>query len=422
MATLDFNHPIAPEDTYSVAGKQLKFDSADDIKPYLEEMAKVPHLKKIDFSGNTIGIEASEALAKAIRAHGSEIEEVNFSDFYTSRLNTEIPQSLEYLLPALLTLPKLSVLNLSDNAFGLQTIDPIEKFLPDAVALEHLVLSNNGMGPYAGARIGKALFKLAHNKKKHYKDAEQVRHLKTFICGRNRLENGSTDYLSLGLAANDQLETIRLYQNGIRPQGVSKLIRNALAGLKHLKHLDLQDNTITKASSEDIAATLGASKWVNLKELNLNDALLQKQGGYLILKALLDGKPHPELTALRLQFNELDEKSLEILPLLIEKNLPNLQVLELNGNVFDEESKHLVAINEIFDKRGFGELDELDELEEPDSEEEDEDSEEEEEEEEAEAFDPQAAADELLKELQSETKEDKEEEDLVAKLESTHIA
>ena len=107
-------------------------------------------------------------------------------------MNTEIPQSLEYLLPALLKLPNLKLINLSDNAFGLQTIDPIEAYLAKAVSIEHLILSNNGMGPFAGSRIGGSLFKLAKAKK-----AEGKESLKTFICGRNRLENGSVNYLSV---------------------------------------------------------------------------------------------------------------------------------------------------------------------------------------------------------------------------------
>ena len=70
-----------------------------------------------------------KALSEALLKHKDTIVEINFSDLYTGRLNTEIPQSLEYLLPALLKLPNLKLINLSDNAFGLQTIDPIEAYL-----------------------------------------------------------------------------------------------------------------------------------------------------------------------------------------------------------------------------------------------------------------------------------------------------
>ena len=45
------------------------------------------------------------------------------------------------------------------------------------------------------------LFKLAKAKK-----AEGKESLKTFICGRNRLENGSVNYLSVGLRNHKDLK------------------------------------------------------------------------------------------------------------------------------------------------------------------------------------------------------------------------
>ncbi|KAF6072534.1 Ran GTPase-activating protein 1 domain protein [Candida albicans] len=130
MASVEVELGVTPETTYSISGKQLKFDSESDIAPYIKELTEKENVKKVDFSGNTIGIEASKALSEALLKHKDTIVEINFSDLYTGRLNTEIPQSLEYLLPALLKLPNLKLINLSDNAFGLQTIDPIEAYWP----------------------------------------------------------------------------------------------------------------------------------------------------------------------------------------------------------------------------------------------------------------------------------------------------
>lgn len=130
MDSFEVELGVTPETTYSIARKQIKFNSHDDIKPYLEEIAAFKDLKKLDFSGNTIGVEASESLSEAILAHKDTIVEIDFSDMYTGRLNTEIPQSLEFLLPSLLQLPNLKLVNFSDNAFGLQTIDPIEDYWP----------------------------------------------------------------------------------------------------------------------------------------------------------------------------------------------------------------------------------------------------------------------------------------------------
>ena len=366
MASVEVELGVTPETTYSISGKQLKFDSESDIAPYIKELTEKENVKKVDFSGNTIGIEASKALSEALLKHKDTIVEINFSDLYTGRLNTEIPQSLEYLLPALLKLPNLKLINLSDNAFGLQTIDPIEAYLAKAVSIEHLILSNNGMGPFAGSRIGGSLFKLAKAKK-----AEGKESLKTFICGRNRLENGSVNYLSVGLRNHKDLEVVRLYQNGIRPAGISKLVEQGLSNNKKLKVLDLQDNTITTRGAIHIAESL--SNWPLLVELNLNDSLLKNKGSLKLVEAFHAGDEKPQLITLKLQYNELETDSLRVLADAIASKLPQLKFLELNGNRFEEDSEHIDKINGIFEERGYGEIDELDALEELDSEEEEDD-------------------------------------------------
>lgn len=403
----------ASEKTYSLAGKQLKLDSVKDIEPYTKEIEASAGLTKLDLSGNTLGIEASEALGKAILKHKDTLSEINFSDLYTGRLNTEIPHSLEHLLPALLKCSNLKTVNLSDNAFGLQTIDPIEEYLAKAVSIEHLILSNNGMGPFAGARIGQSLYKLAQAKKSSGKQS-----LKTFVCGRNRLENGSTDYLAIGLRNHEDLEVVRLYQNGIRPAGIMKLIKYGLSFNKHLQVLDLQDNTFTANASDALAESL--SSWKDLREINVNDCLLKPKGSVSLLKELSEGPTRSSFTTLKLQYNELEADSFQYLVKAIKEKLPNLEVLELNGNRFEEEDENVKHISEIFEERGKGELDELDDLEEIDSEEE----EEEEEEDETETLDEDTEANltQLEKDLQSKGQEkDASVDDIAKELSKAHI-
>lgn len=414
MALLKVDLGITPETTYSLAGKQIKFDSAESISSYVLDLVSQKNVQKIDLSGNTIGIDASEALSKAIVAHKDTLLEVDLSDIYTGRLNTEIPQSLQHILPALLQCSKLLLVNLCDNAFGLQTIDPIEDYLAKAVTIEHLILSNNGMGPFAGARIGTCLFKLAKAKQAAGKPS-----LKSFICGRNRLEDGSTNHLSIGLRNHKDLQVVRLYQNGIRPKGIARLLRDGLSRNKELQILDLQDNTFTAKPSAVLAETL--DQWPKLKELNLNDCLLKASGSLLLAEALSKGEPKPLLETLRLQYNELEEDALKILAEAVIAKLPNLKVLELNGNRFEEDSPSLEKITGVFEDRGHGEVDELDDLEEIDSEEEEEDDEEsvDEAEEEQEDVD----LDQLEKELAGISVEDKDQsvDSLADKLSGAHI-
>lgn len=411
MASVTVDVGVTPETTFSLAGKQLKFDSKSDIEAYLTDLHAQEKVTKIDFSGNTIGIEASEALSKAILKHKETLAEVNFSDLYTGRLNTEIPQSLQHLLPALLECPNLKIVNLSDNAFGLQTIDPIEEYLGKAVSVEHLILSNNGMGPFAGARIGKSLFKLARAKAARSKPS-----LKTFVCGRNRLENGSINYLAIGLRNHADLETVRLYQNGIRPAGIAKLISQGLARNKKLKVLDLQDNTITTSAAIPLAQSLGA--WEQLMELNLNDCLLKPKGSLVLVDHLHDGNVKEHFYVLKLQYNELETDSLKKLVHVITKKLPNLKVLELNGNRFEEDSEYVEALTELFEERGFGELDELDDLEELSDVEDESDDENED------GFeDSEIDLDQLEKELAGKSVEvdDKSVDDIASELAGTHL-
>lgn len=362
--------PVTAENTFSLAGKQLKLDTAKDINSYLGDLAARKNVVKIDLSGNTIGIEASEALAQAILKHSETIEEINFSDIYTGRLNTEIPQSLDHILNAFLQCPNLTTIDLSDNALGMQAIEPVEAWLAKAVSMEHLILANNGMGPLAGARIGKSLFKLAQEKKKMGRAS-----LKTFICGRNRLENGSINYLAIGLRAHKDLETVRLYQNGIRPAGIAKLLLQGLSQNSNLKVVDLQDNTITTSAVVGLVRAL--ESWPNLVELNLNDCLLKSKGSLLLADKLAEGDKRPSFEVLKLQYNELEVDALKKIAVAVEEKLPNLKLLELNGNRFEEDSEYVDAITAVFEKRGSGELDELDDLEEIDSEEEDEEDDEE---------------------------------------------
>ncbi|AGO10977.1 AaceriAFR525Cp [[Ashbya] aceris (nom. inval.)] len=360
-------------ETFSIAGQALKLTSRADMEAQLGGLAEREVVRKIDLSGNTLGAEASAALAEAIQEHAcvrEHLEEVNFADLYTSRLVEEVVESLQVLLPALLACPRLAVVNLSDNAFGLRTIEALENYIAHAVGLRELLLANNGMGPFAGERIGRALYALAVRKR----EAGQPP-LEVFVCGRNRLENGSARCLALGLKSHgDGLRTVRLYQNGIRPSGIATLIRHGLRHNHKLEVLDLQDNTLTQGASEVLADALPVWK-DTLRELNVNDCLLKAGGCESVLRAL-GAHNFAVLDTLKLQYNEMSQAALEniLLPALEGENLSALRSLELNGNRLEEDSDALQTLQEVFK----GELDELDDLEEPDSDAEESDESEEE--------------------------------------------
>lgn len=332
---------------FSIANKALRLSSKEDAEQHLKELCTYDKVTKIDLSGNTIGVGASAALACYITESAvvrENVVEINFADLYTSRLVDEVVESLNLLLPALLKCTKLESLNLSDNAFGSRTIDILERYISNAVNLKHLILSNNGMGPFAGERIGKALYILASRKLRAQKPM-----LETFICGRNRLENDSAKFLALGLKKHGEgLKVVRLYQNGIRPGGLVTLLKYGLKFNNKLEVLDLQDNTFTSSASEVLADVLPLWK-DTLKELNVNDCLLRAKGSDVLVKVLSDHK-FAVLEKLKLQYNEMRQKTVEsfLIPAMKNGNISSLKLLELNGNCLEENSEALDALQLLF--------------------------------------------------------------------------
>lgn len=53
--------------SFSIKGQGLKLDSAADMQPHLDALAVLgPDVEEIHLGGNTLGIEACEALAKVL--------------------------------------------------------------------------------------------------------------------------------------------------------------------------------------------------------------------------------------------------------------------------------------------------------------------------------------------------------------------
>ncbi len=356
--------------SFSVGSINIHFDTYESVKSISDEIKKLSKVTSIDLSGNTYGIEASKAISEILVLDNvkDSLNSINFADIFTGRLKEEIPESLTYLLPALLKCPKLNTIDLSDNAFGLVTVGPLEDFLSKHVPLKNLILENNGLGPNAGSRIGKALTKLANAKKESKSDIK----LEKIVCGRNRLENGSMEAWSEALSTHKYIKELRLKQNGIRQEGIELLMEKGLSYCPDIERLDLQDNTFTVKGSRALVKEL--PKWTKLVELAISDCLLSSKGGRLLGQALID-VPVPTLEILRLQFNEIDSKGVKLIFNAIKENLSKLQTLELNGNYFSEDDFTVEEITNLFEERGFGELDELEDMEEPSDEEDEEDEE-----------------------------------------------
>ena len=237
-------------------------------------------------------------------------------------------------------------------------------------SLRTLKLSNNGLGPTGGATVAGALLASAEKAKKEGRTSS----LRRIICGRNRLENGSAATWAKAFAALGSLVEVRMPQNGIRMEGIALLVEG-LRSNPSLEVLDLQDNTATESGSRAIALSL--SSWPKLTSLNLSDCLLKPRGGITLAKTLATGS-NPLLTSLKLQSNELDARSIDILAQAIKEHLGGLVELELNGNRGEAEDECYIRIGEALEGWGHADaLDELDEMEEAESDEEEEEEEEE---------------------------------------------
>lgn len=300
-------------------------------------------------------------------------------------------------------------LDLSDNAFGPAGAQPLIDFLSNTKTLQTLRLNNNGLGLGGGAMIAQALQANADKAKEEGRASS----LRTIICGRNRLEDGSSDALARAFSSHGTLEVVRMPQNGIRPDGIRTIVQG-LQDCKNLRHLDLQDNTFTVKGSKALAKALPS--WPQLEVLNVSDCLLSKKGGVAVFTALEKGQ-NKQLKELLLQYNEIQADGVQILAKAIQSHLNLLEKLELNGNKFEEDHEVVEILKEALATWDHEDaLDELDEMEDIDSDEEDEEDSDEE------------SETELVKEAEeAEAKEPKvkvnpaEDEDLAEKLAKTHI-
>ena len=402
---------------FSLKGQALKLDTAADLHKHTALLEQNADVEEVHLEGNTIGVEASQALAKILETKQS-LRSANLADIFTGRLLAEIPDALDALLKALLKCPRLRTINLNDNAFGLNTVEPLRPFLSQHTPLQHLYLNNNGLGPAAGTLVAEALAQLAENKTAAKKKGHDVPDLETVVCGRNRLETGSMVAWVKAYTTNNKVKTVKMVQNGIRQEGIATLLQHGLSKCSQLETLDLQDNTFTSLAAKTLSTVVPS--WAALRELGVGDCLLSARGGRMLGDALAEAQ-NKRLEILRLQYNEIDSKGIKALADAVASTsaLPRLRRIELNGNKFAEEDPSIESLRELLEKRkeehaeeypdvdeddedawGIDELDDLEDEEDEDEEDEgeDEDAEEADAEREKAVKDAEAAEDEPVAE------------------------
>ena len=371
---------MSPSNIFSLSGQSLKLDTVEHIEPHLKPLIASETVTEIHLGGNTFGAPACETLASVLKTKKT-LQTAKLDDIFTSRLLSEIPPALSSLLTALLELPNLHTVDLSDNAFGLNTVEPLVDFLSKHVPLKNLILQNNGLGPNAGTLIANALTALAERKEETRKSGKEVPDLETVICGRNRLESGSMSAWAKAYRAHRKVKMVKMVQNGIRQDGISLLLTDGLVWCEELEVLDLQDNTFTITGARALGQVVEG--WTQIKELGVGDSLLGSRGAVLVAEALGKGN-NGLLEVLRLQYNEIDSKGVKALLLAARNKLVKLRRVELNGNKFSEDDEPVEELRLLLEERkekagdveGEWGLDELSDLEEESDEEDEEEGDE----------------------------------------------
>ncbi|KAH0831977.1 hypothetical protein J3R83DRAFT_12876 [Lanmaoa asiatica] len=378
-----------------IRGQSLKLNTAVDVAPLLEGFDPTL-IEEVHLGGNTIGIEAAQEFGKFLEKT-QNLKVADFADIFTGRLISEIPDALKALCDAVEPKSTLVEINLSDNAFGVRSVEPLRNLLENN-RFEILRLNNNGLGPEAGITIASWLKKSAELSK----EKGLTSNLKTVVCGRNRLENGSAPAWADAFAEHGTLVEVRLPQNAIWTDGIHALAEG-LSKCPNLRYLDLQDNTFIKDGSKT-----AVHAWANalpnfstLETLIFSDCVLSEEGDDEVpplLQKLAEGS-NQNLVTLVLQNNNLNASTFKFFVNSL-TSLPKLRRLELQWNDVDEDSEDDIdAIRQIMKQRS-GKLfayEEEEEGEEGEEGEEEEEEEEEEKEEKVEQAEEQVTSEEALR-------------------------
>ncbi|KAG0703771.1 hypothetical protein DFH29DRAFT_914974 [Suillus ampliporus] len=335
-----------------IRGKQLKLETAADVAPFIAGI-DATKLTVIHLGGNSIGVEAAKEFGRFLET-ANVLQLADFGDIFTGRTIEEIPAAIQALLDPLSHNTSLREINLNDNAFGERVVPFLTPFLETNHFIRVLRLNNNGLGPAGGKKIAEAVCKSAPT------DGSRS-NLQVIICGRNRLEDPGATAWAKAFEAHKTLVEVQMPQNGIRMDGAEALARG-LAACSELQIVNFQDNAFIDVDMDEegrkaVRAWGEAVKisWPELRLLDLSDCMLSNGEGEVppLLEAFNDPntKNLQNLQELRLQNNNLDAKSYEVLAQAVTK-LTKLKRLDLQDNDDVEDNEHLDDIAEHLKAHG----------------------------------------------------------------------
>ncbi|XP_070540108.1 ran GTPase-activating protein 1-like [Ptychodera flava] len=318
----------------SFAGKALKLDKAEDADEIVKAISDSHNLQSLVLEGNTVGVDAAGAIARALEAKPG-LRRAKWSDMFTGRLRSEIPPSLEKLGGAIIKAKAhLVELDLSDNAFGPDGVKACSQLLKSdaGYSLKILRFNNNGLGIEGGKILASSL-KECHEKSRA---VGRPLALHVFVAGRNRLEDEGASALASAFKTIGTLQVIEMPQNGINHAGIEALA-GACAENSQLRVVNLNDNTFTDKGAKAMARAIG--KLPDLEVINFGDCLVRSGGAMAIAESLKNGVL--KLRELNLSFGEINKDAAKAVSESMQDKT-ELKSLDLNGNCFGEEGVELV--------------------------------------------------------------------------------
>uniref|UniRef100_A0A671U178 Ran GTPase-activating protein 1 n=1 Tax=Sparus aurata TaxID=8175 RepID=A0A671U178_SPAAU len=330
----------------SFKGLGLKLDNAASVEELVRDIEQYQGLRALRLEGNTLGVDAARAIAKALE-NKDLLQRCYWSDMFTGRLRSEIPTALRSLGSALMSSgARLTELDLSDNAFGPDGVKGIEQLLksPSCHRLRELKLNNCGMGIGGGKILAEALIECHRQSSAHGAPLK----LRVFIAGRNRLENEGARALAKAFQVIGSLEEVHMPQNGINYAGVMALA-SAMRHNPELRVLNFNDNTFTKRGTLAMAQALRHLR--NVQVINFGDCLVRSEGAIALAAGLREGLPI--LKELNLSFGEITEAAaLVVAQAVMDK--PHMEKVDLNGNCLGEEGCE--ALREAMENMDKGDM------------------------------------------------------------------
>ncbi|XP_070782955.1 ran GTPase-activating protein 1b [Enoplosus armatus] len=330
----------------SYKGLGLKLDNAESVEDLVREIEQYQGLRALRLEGNTVGVDAARAIAKALESKDL-LQRCYWSDMFTGRLRSEIPTALRSLGSALMSAgARLTELDLSDNAFGPDGVKGIEQLFksPSCHTLRELKLNNCGMGIGGGKILAEALME-CHRQSSALGAPLKLR---VFIAGRNRLENEGARALAKAFQLMGSLEEVHMPQNGINYAGVMALA-SAMRHNPELRVLNFNDNTFTKKGTLAMAQALRHLR--NVQVINFGDCLVRSEGAIALAAVLREGLPI--LKELNLSFGEITEAAALVTAQAV-KDKPHMEKVDLNGNCLGEEGCE--ALREVMESMDKGDM------------------------------------------------------------------